>query len=1376
MRDKRVAILLVALMLAAGFTMVWTQDAGGDGVEAGWTDVSSDITVNAGTIYSIENESYIMNASIYVYGTLYINYTYIEFGGDSDGDYGIFVYDGGSLYMKYSNISAYDKNTWSERGGHEGGGFWGVTWLFQVSGNLWISHCDLSYMWGNDDQPYVSHVNGGLQIYSTVDKTVIVEDTMIYNTQRTGIYIGSGPVTIGSSSHSSKPKIHRVTISNITAVGLIAIGGSIYPDVQNCTIIGNGYKGGNYYYGASGVMKNTTFENNKDFGFSFDPITGGTMYIYDCKFTRNAGSGYAARRGGTVYIIDCEFNENGIHGIDMKWENPVGPEDSNPQLIIIRGGAKNNVLDGFGSSWDDCTATIQDVDVAYNGRHGIKTNSSKMSVTLFGAKVHHNAGWGIYIDGSKGELYDSFVYENGLGGVFLDRQTTSTTRGCKINDTEIGIQSQRSTAAITGNTITGTNKAISLLDSMPDLIQGNVIVGNFIGIESSTDGTNLKANTISGSGSAGIRLFEAKDCMIEGGNFENNNIGISLDDGSTVAIDGVTIIGSTNTGSIIEGGSSFVIENSTFTGNNRDLTLNDASSGIAVNTSIPLSKMSILDQLSTFKNYQLMDIYAVDNMTGDFISMPTIIVYDRDLNEILNAQMSVDGWARKMRLLEYSFEGPLSDDNNPVNITLSKDGYIPYWGGSETVTSYLFRQVEMPINYAPVWLTPLMVSPAVTHTRRPTITWNASWDWNSDVIKHKLNVYQDEISPSNIILEDAIVRQYYVNDDPQQGSIPPTYTFDRNLRFNHQFYVTVTTFDPWGMSSSGVFTFMTVNNKPTAPEISISPTPASTRDDIVVEIVTPSTDIDVDPIDEISYFVSFEIERLGSWELIQSGTEMVLPYSMTMENSRIRAIVKPFDGYEFGPEVMAYTNVINFLPKALVDYVHVELTEDEAGHNLVDLSSLFMDEDGDVLSYNVVRENYVTMEIDPLSGDNVLIPDQNFFGQDYIIVEAMDNKVHAVLNWPTVQINVTVLPVNDPPSLLRVNDIAVREGKPVILEGVQGSMMVIVPTAYDPDMGDEQTFSHNMVEALEGKIEESAITFDANSGRLDFMLTNSLVGINYFNLTVSDREGATSSVTIQLVVANINDPVTAPTITSPENGADIKLKRGEKVTFTADPADDPDLHIPNSNEFITYKWEFGDGSVRETDLLTLEHDYGSSNTYVVTLTATDSMGLSKSHSISINVEIEEEIVVPGPTIWEEPLKMLPYILLVLVVILGIIGILIFVFKREPLEDVAEAEEKAHEALIAEQQTETQRAQELLHQGYLECQSTLGQAEQHEALPAAPGEHEQPMPPEPSEEGPVPAPEPVSEPVPEAQPPEEPFGSVPQPENAEAPPTYLPPNE
>ncbi|MDG6225987.1 MAG: right-handed parallel beta-helix repeat-containing protein, partial [Candidatus Thermoplasmatota archaeon] len=1055
MRDKRVAILLVSVLLVAGFSMLWAQDAGGDGVEAGWTDVSSDLTVSAGTVYSIENESYIMNASIHVYGTLYINYTYIEFGGEEDGEYGVYVYNTGSLYMKFSNLSAYDKTTYISRPGSGNPSAWthtwGYHWKFEVSGDLHISHCDLSYIWGADDTNYLTDVYGGLQLRSTSDKTVIVEDTKIYNCEQAGIYIGPYPVTV---SHSATPRIHRVTVSNTTATGLIAVGNNIVPDIQNCTFIGNGYKGGNFYYGAAGLMKNCTFANNKYFGFSFDPIQSSVgmryMSIYDSKFINNIGTGYVARRGGQVTLIDCEFSGNGEYGVDMKWENRITADDENPQLIVKRGVAMDNVLDGFGSTFDDCTATIEDVEVYDNGRHGIRTNSSKMSVTLKGAKVHHNAGWGVYLDGSKGELYDSFIYENGLGSVFLDNQTTSTTRGCKINDTEIGIQSRRSSAGITGNTITGTNKAISLIDSTPDLIEGNVIVDNFIGIESSTDGTNLKANTISGSGSAGIRLFEAKDCMIEGGNFENNNIGISLDDGSSVHIERVTITGSTNTGSIIEGGSSFVIENSTFTGNNRDLTLGDASSGIAVNTTIPISKLFINDQQSTFENYQLLDIYAMDNMTGDFISMPTLVVYDRDLNEIVNAQMSVDGWARKVRMLEYSFEGPNSDDNNPVNITVVKDGYIPYWGGPETVTSYLFRQIEMPVNLAPVWLTPLMVSPAVTHNRRPTITWNASWDWNNDVIKHRLNVYQDEISPSNIILEDAIVRQLYVNDDPQQGSVPPTYTFERNLRFNHQFYVTVETFDPWGMSSSDVFTFMTVNNKPTAPEISIGPIPASTMDDITVEIVSPSTDIDVDPIDEISYFVSFEIERLGSWELIQSGTDMVLPYSMTMENTRIRATVKPFDGYEFGPEVMVYTNVINFLPEAIVDYVHVELTEDEPGVDLVDLYSLFFDADGDKLSFNVKRQNYLTMEIDPLSGANVIIPDEDFFGTDYILIEAIDNKVHVSEDWPVVQINVTVLPVNDPPSFLRVNELTVKEGKPVIIEGVQGSLMVIVPSAMDP--------------------------------------------------------------------------------------------------------------------------------------------------------------------------------------------------------------------------------------------------------------------------------------------------------------------------------------
>ena len=71
-------------------------------------------------------------------------------------------------------------------------------------------------------------------------------------------------------------------------------------------------------------------------------------------------------------------------------------------------------------------------------------------------------------------------------------------------------------------------------------------------------------------------------------------------------------------------------------------------------------------------------------------------------------------------------------------------------------------------------------------------------------------------------------------------------------------------------------------------------------------------------------------------------------------------------------------------------------------------------------------------------------------------------------------------------------------------------------------------------------------------------------------------------------------------ITSP--ASDVQVQPGEPVAF-AGTASDPD------GDMVTVLWDFGDGST-STDLVPGDHSYAAAGTYTVTLTATDSQGLS----------------------------------------------------------------------------------------------------------------------------------------------------------------------
>jgi hypothetical protein len=1375
-------MVTVFLMTASALLFV-VPPSGGAPAAGAWDEKASDITVASGTSMSIESKTWNMNASIHVYGKLYMNNTKLRFGGISDGQFGIYVYNTGSLYLRTCNFTAQDKTTYVYRGSssaYPGWTYsWGFHWQFTVAGDLDISGgTDLSYIWGNTDTGTLGSVNGGLQIYSDTTKKVVVKDTMIFNCENAGIYIGSGPGTYGSTVWSSSPVISRVLISNITGVGIIAAGNAVKPDIQNCTITGGWYKGGNYYYGAAGTMKNCTFTNNNNFGFCFDPITAGySMAFYDCKFNDNQNSGAAARRETNARWVNCEFNNNADWGLNIKWVNPDagGADSSKSTNTVIRCKANYNGKDGIGSNQVAGTADVYDTEISNNAWNGSVGHTAPQVINLYNCDVFDNGKAGIVFHGSGGAVVDCEVHENTDMGIRIETGSVAQIRNTEIHDEEIGIKLISQTGAlIEGNDIHDCPVGLDLSKSSPASVADNVFTDDESSIR--TDGPdNMFIDNEIVRGSTGFYLAGAKDAKIIGGSIDGTTKGIELSAKATLDIDG-TIFTNEDLAMKAVGASVFQITNGSFSNNLIDLELDGASKGTAINTSIPPNKIVVDDADSTFENYQFLDVYVADNFTGQFISQPRVVVKDKDGNNVSDVLGRLDGWLLDQLIPEYAIKGPTVDNNNPMNITVEKEGYIPYWSGPVYITERTFKNVTMAYNYPPIWLDPnINLLPPTTHQRRPTLTWNASWDWNSDIINHHISVYQDEVDDSTFILE-ATVRQFYVNNDPMQGSINPVYTFTKNLRYNHDFYVVIDSYDPWGLSSNTVAQFRTVNTRPESPVIELLPDPASNLDDISVHFIKNATDVDLDPVDDISYVISFFAMRNGEEQLLQSGGSPVLPSDLTRENDRIIVRVKPFDGIELGLEVSTEVLVINFAPRAMMRYVEIEMTEDTPAVNLVNLSSLFFDEDNDNLVFLVEDEmRHLDIEIDSVLGTNTIIPDADFNGKDYVIISAQDGKIHPNQEWPLVQINATINAVNDPPTLSRVNDLVVKPGKDILLEGTEGAKIVIVPTASDPD-GEDIEFSTTMGEDLLGKVNVTESTFSDKTGRIEFFLTNDLVGVNRFNLSASDPTGAMSTATIQLTVENINNPVTMPKITDPKPGVINLTEPGMKIRFTADAADDPDLHIPDSTEVIKYVWDFGDGTridalSDEDGTLTIEHQYLNPGEYTVTLTATDNMGLYKTNAITITVEMPEPI--PPQPLKKEKLfwEYIPWIILAIVLILGILAVLVFVFRKEPLDEIAISEEMQHEALMAQQASDALKAQEKLAQimGVSSGPALPGAtaADQHEALPAAPVDMQAPP-----MAGEPPIPAPIPEQAPPAYDPNIPQAAPVEPQPA--PPAYMPP--
>lgn len=81
-----------------------------------------------------------------------------------------------------------------------------------------------------------------------------------------------------------------------------------------------------------------------------------------------------------------------------------------------------------------------------------------------------------------------------------------------------------------------------------------------------------------------------------------------------------------------------------------------------------------------------------------------------------------------------------------------------------------------------------------------------------------------------------------------------------------------------------------------------------------------------------------------------------------------------------------------------------------------------------------------------------------------------------------------------------------------------------------------------------------------------------------------------------------------------ENGLVQRIYVGSEVEFDADPSYDPD---GADQEPVSYAWDFGDGTTETSEKVS--HQYGSSGTYMVTLTVTDDKGASNHISKSIYI-------------------------------------------------------------------------------------------------------------------------------------------------------------
>ncbi|MGP6149924.1 tandem-95 repeat protein [Priestia flexa] len=374
---------------------------------------------------------------------------------------------------------------------------------------------------------------------------------------------------------------------------------------------------------------------------------------------------------------------------------------------------------------------------------------------------------------------------------------------------------------------------------------------------------------------------------------------------------------------------------------------------------------------------------------------------------------------------------------------------------------------------------------------------------NEDVaVGGTINAIDPDGDPLTYTLEDAPINGTVVIDS--QGS----FVYTPNLNFNG-----TDTFAVRVSDTSGAFivvnvqvTVSPVNDVPTVPDYQFS-----INEDTVLTNQVVGTDVDGDPLT----YSLFSPPVNGTAVVNPDGTYTYTPNANFNGTDNFFVLVSDSNG---GQAVSTIT--INVLPvndpPIAPNVIEVVTNEDTAITSAVNA----VDPDGDPLLYTL--ENAAvngTAVVDP-QGSFLYTPNLNYSGPDTFTIRVTDTAGNFII----VNVNVTVVPVNDPP--------IVPNYQYTILEDI-----ILINQVFATDVdGDPLTYSL----AYQGSNGVATVNAD---GSFTYIPNPNFVGEDNFGVTVSDGQGSTVLSIITITVTPVDDPPIAPN--------EIMISTPEETTVTS---------------------------------------------------------------------------------------------------------------------------------------------------------------------------------------------------------------------------------
>jgi hypothetical protein len=299
-----------------------------------------------------------------------------------------------------------------------------------------------------------------------------------------------------------------------------------------------------------------------------------------------------------------------------------------------------------------------------------------------------------------------------------------------------------------------------------------------------------------------------------------------------------------------------------------------------------------------------------------------------------------------------------------------------------------------------------------------------------------------------------------------------------------------------------------LNNKPNKPELKIEPIKPTSANNLECLIITSS-----DPDND---FLSFTYEWYRENVLEPSLTSGSVPAGYTLKNERWKCKVTPNDGIEDGESAEIEVQIGNSPPEAINPPYQIYINEDIIDSTSINLSKYFVDRDGDKLKYFKSGDINISVTILAKTGQVILKPDHDWTGNEKIKLLINDS-----LSEIEYFLSVSVLPVNDPPVIEKVNNILVTNKNDLTILMDIGQELIFDVKAYDID-SDDIEYSLTVMNNSEGTPDN--LILNEELGQIWYKPTSHDVGTLNINVTVSDNDGGTDWKIIKIKVLEEDKP------------------------------------------------------------------------------------------------------------------------------------------------------------------------------------------------------------------------------------------------------------